>query len=108
MIIGLNLLYLLPGIVGGTETYAAGLFMACPGATLRPEFVVFVNMESAGWPLPDDPTFPAGRVSGPRDLPVARYRYEQLRLPGRARAAASNCSIRWDMWRRSAWTAPAS
>jgi len=25
MRIGLNLLYLLPGVVGGTETYAAGL-----------------------------------------------------------------------------------
>ena len=86
MIIGLNLLYLLPGVVGGTETYAAGLLQGLSRSDAPAEFVVFVNMESADWPLPDDPRFrrvvcPVRAISR-----MARYRYEQLRLPGRVRA----------------------
>ena len=86
MIIGLNLLYMLPGLVGGTETYAAGLLHGLSRTETEDQFVVFVNMESAEWPLPDDPRFrrvlcPVHAVSR-----AARYRYEQLRLPARALA----------------------
>ncbi|HEX6107222.1 MAG TPA: glycosyltransferase family 1 protein [Gemmatimonadales bacterium] len=86
MIVGLNLLYLLPGVVGGTETYAAGLVHGLARSPDPDRFVVFVNRESADWPLPDDPRFrrvvcPVHAVSRP-----ARYRYEQFRLPARAMA----------------------
>jgi glycosyltransferase involved in cell wall biosynthesis len=86
VIIGLNLLYLLPGVVGGTETYAAGLLHGLSRTESADRFVVFVNLESADWPLPDDPRFhrvvcPVRAVSR-----TARYRYEQFRLPAEARA----------------------
>jgi glycosyltransferase involved in cell wall biosynthesis len=86
VIIGLNLLYLLPGVVGGTETYAAGLLHGLSRTESADHFVVFVNLESADWPLPDDPRFhrvvcPVRAVSR-----SARYRYEQFRLPAEARA----------------------
>jgi glycosyltransferase involved in cell wall biosynthesis len=84
VIIGLNLLYMLPGVVGGTETYAAGLIHGFSLLDVPHRFVVFVNQESADWPLPDDPRFrrvacPVRAVSR-----LARYRYEQFRLPARA------------------------
>jgi glycosyltransferase involved in cell wall biosynthesis len=86
VIIGLNLLYLLPGVVGGTETYAAGLLHGLSRTESADHFVVFVNLESADWPLPDDARFhrvvcPVRAVSR-----SARYRYEQFRLPAEARA----------------------
>jgi glycosyltransferase involved in cell wall biosynthesis len=86
VIIGLNLLYMLPGIVGGTETYAAGLLHGLSRTEGDDRFVVFMNLESADWPLPDDSRFrrvvcPVRAVSR-----VSRYHYEQLRLPARALA----------------------
>jgi glycosyltransferase involved in cell wall biosynthesis len=86
MRIGLNLLYLLPGIVGGTETYAAGLLAALARIDHKNEYVVFLNRESADWPLPPAPNLTrvvcpvlaAGRVR--------RYAFEQLRLPALLRA----------------------
>ena len=86
MIVGLNLLYMLPGVVGGTETYAAGLIHGLARTEGPDQFVVFVNMESADWPLPEDPRFrrvvcPVRAVSR-----TARYRYEQFRLPAHALA----------------------
>jgi glycosyltransferase involved in cell wall biosynthesis len=78
------LLYLLPGVVGGTETYAQGL---CGGlskiAAPDERFVVFVNREAAAWPVPTGfqrivcPVAATNRA--------ARYAFEQLRLPGLAR-----------------------
>ena len=86
MIVGLNLLYLLPGVVGGTETYAAGLLHGLAGIPGPERFVVFVNLESADWPLPDDPR--VRRVVCPvrAESRAARYWYEQLRLPALASA----------------------
>lgn len=86
MIVGLNLLYMLPGIVGGTETYAAGLLHGLSHTDGADRFVVFLNLESAEWPLPEDPRFrrvvcPVRAVSRTR-----RYRYEQFRLPAQALA----------------------
>lgn len=82
MRIGLNLLYLIPGIVGGTETYAAGLLTGLAKINSDDEFIVFVNREAENWPLPDASNFtrvvcPVRAVSRAR-----RYCYEQLRLPG--------------------------
>jgi glycosyltransferase involved in cell wall biosynthesis len=81
MKIGINLLYLLPGVVGGTETYAAGLLHGLAEIDRRNEYVVFVNRESESWPLPGVvnftrvvcPVWAAGRAS--------RYLFEQVRLP---------------------------
>jgi glycosyltransferase involved in cell wall biosynthesis len=81
MKIGINLLYLLPGVVAGTETYAAGLLYGLAEIDWRNEYVVFVNRESESWPLPGAVNFTrvvcpvraAGRAS--------RYLFEQVRLP---------------------------
>ncbi len=81
MRIGINLLYLLPGVVGGTETYAAGLLQGLAAIDRQNEYCVFVNRESEGWPLP-------GAVNFTRVLcPVravgraSRYFFEQVRFP---------------------------
>ncbi len=81
MRIGLNLAYLLPGIVGGTETYAAGLLDGFAETGERCEFFVFVNRESREWPLPAKPNF--HRIVCPISAVhrVRRYIFEQLYLP---------------------------
>ena len=81
MKIGINLLYLLPGVVGGTETYAAGLLRGLAEIDRQNEYFVFVNRESESWPLPQAanftrvvcPIWAAGRAS--------RYLFEQIQLP---------------------------
>ena len=81
MKIGINLLYLLPGIVGGTETYAAGLLNGLAGIDTKDKFVVFVNRESAVWPIPNQSNF--SRVICPVNATSrsSRYFFEQFRLP---------------------------
>jgi glycosyltransferase involved in cell wall biosynthesis len=76
--IGLNLLYLRPGRVGGTETYARGLLGGLASAAPADRFIVFLNRSARDWPLP------AGfeRVVcpvGPRQS--SRYLYEQAAFP---------------------------
>lgn len=80
MRIGLNLLYLLPG-VGGTQTYAQSLVRSLLDLGTDDELRVYVNRESAGLDLPDHRaltvvTCPIHATSRPR-----RYLYEQLRFP---------------------------
>jgi glycosyltransferase involved in cell wall biosynthesis len=79
--IGLNLLYLLPGVVGGTETYAAGLLGALARIDQENEYVVFVNRESGDWWLPAATN--VRRVVCPvwATNRLRRYTFEQLRLP---------------------------
>lgn len=80
MRIGINLLYLLPGIVGGTETYAKCLLEELARIGDPDRFIVFVNRESENWPLPDGferVVCPVRAVSR-----FARYLFEQFRLPG--------------------------
>jgi glycosyltransferase involved in cell wall biosynthesis len=84
MRVGVNLLYLIPGVVGGTETYARGLLGGLARAATRHEFVVFCNEEASDWLLP--PGFrrvvcPVSAIHRAR-----RYVFEQLRLPAWARA----------------------
>ncbi len=57
MRIGLNLLYLIPGIVGGTETYARGLLRGLRQIKPDHEFFLFVNRESDRLIADDDPDF---------------------------------------------------
>lgn len=78
---GVNLLYLLPTIVGGTELYAKGLLRGLVDVDGKDEFVVFVNREGAEWPLPDAPNL--SRVVCPVEGTNRgrRYIYEQTALP---------------------------
>lgn len=81
MRIGINLLYLLPGIVGGTETYATELMRELAISAPEHEFIVFVNQEAAEWPLPEasNTTRVICKVTGSNR--AIRYLYEQLKLP---------------------------
>lgn len=81
MRIGLNLLYLLPGIVGGTETYAAGLIRGLAQIDKENEYFVFVNCEAAEWPLPDAPNFHRVVCSVKAISRTKRYLFEQFKLP---------------------------
>ncbi|WP_153307030.1 glycosyltransferase family 4 protein [Desulfonatronum thioautotrophicum] len=83
--VGLNLLYLLPGIVGGTETYAAGLLHGLAEVDDGLEYVVFLNQESADWPLPDIPAFQRVVCPVRASSRAQRLLYEQFRLPAQAR-----------------------
>ena len=76
--IGLNLLYLRPGIVGGTETYARGLLAGLDEIAPGARFTVFLNRSAAHWPLPSRFTRVVCPVSARQGW---RYLYEQTRLP---------------------------
>jgi len=82
MRIGLNLLYLLPDRVGGTETYASGLLHGLAQINQRNEFIVFVNQESARWPLPEAPNFTRVICRVWANSRSRRYFFEQVNLPG--------------------------
>jgi glycosyltransferase involved in cell wall biosynthesis len=47
MRIGLNLLYLIPGLVGGTEMYAVSLIRAMTREFPNDDFIVFLNQEAS-------------------------------------------------------------
>ena len=76
--IGLNLLYLRPGVVGGTETYARGLLSGLAAVAPEHEFVVFLNRSAREWVLPPGFERVVCPVSGRQ---ASRYLYEQLVLP---------------------------
>jgi len=81
MRIGINLLFLIPELVGGTENYAAGLLHGLAQIEKQNEFIIFVNKESADWPIPKAPNFtrvicPVTAINRSR-----RYYFEQIRLP---------------------------
>ncbi len=82
MRIGLNLLYLLPGIVGGSQTYAVSLIRALAALDAENEYVVYLNRESADLEITDAPQF-RRVVCGVNAVrrPV-RYAFEQSALPG--------------------------
>ena len=50
MKIGINLLYLLPGKVGGTETYARELLDSIVTIDSKNTYYIFVNQECRDWP----------------------------------------------------------
>ncbi len=81
MRIGLNLLYLLPGIVGGTQTYAVSLIRALAALDTDNEYVLYVNRESENLDITQAANF--RRVVCPVSAirREARYAYEQLVLP---------------------------
>jgi glycosyltransferase involved in cell wall biosynthesis len=79
-IIGINLLYLLPGVVGGTETYARELLGAMGSLANEFGFRVFLNREAHAWELPGAEAFE--RVVCPVNASsrAARYGWEQIGL----------------------------
>lgn len=87
MLVGLNLLYLLPGEVGGTESYARGLL---EGAASNPQghrFVVFVNNQARDWALPDSPHIQRIQCQVDAKDRRGRYWFEQVHLPRKVAAA---------------------
>lgn len=80
MRIALNLLYMLPGVVGGTETYAGGLLEGFAQSNEDLDITVFVNRHAAEWPLPDGVRRVVVDVDA--NSRAARYAAEQLQLPG--------------------------
>lgn len=82
MRIGINILYLLPGIVGGMETYAAGLLTGLAKVAQDHEIVAFVNREASDWPLPASPNLTRVICPVSATSRLSRYFYEQVRLPG--------------------------
>lgn len=85
MRIGINLLYLLPGVVGGTETYALSLLKALGRMDRQNEYFVFLNRESAGLELPVQPNFKKVVCPVPAKFRAVRYLWEQCVLPFQAR-----------------------
>lgn len=87
MKIALNLLYLIPGVVGGTETYARSLITALARLDEDHEFTVYVNRESADLDITPAANFK--RVVCPVVAMRRAYRYgwEQAILPLQLRRA---------------------
>lgn len=80
MRIGINLLFMIPGVVGGTEVYAAELVKGLARCAPTADLVVFVNREAASWCLPSSTR--VTRVVCPVDgvNRSARYLFEQTVL----------------------------
>jgi glycosyltransferase involved in cell wall biosynthesis len=78
--IGLNLLYLIPGVVGGTETYAAGLLAGFRKSETNDEIVLFLNQESRHW-NEDESRFQRVICPVNAENRMSRYFFEQFRLP---------------------------
>lgn len=81
MRIGINLLYLLPGVVGGTQTYAQELLRALANRHDPHEYLLFVNEEARDLPLPSSPDFERVVCPVRAHSRSARYQYEQFALP---------------------------
>ena len=81
MRIGLNLLYLIPGEVGGTETYATELMRSLDLLSQDDDFLVFVNIESADFQIPASPRFRKIICGVRASNRVKRYLFEQVVLP---------------------------
>ena len=79
MRVGLNLLYIIPGVNGGTQTYAESLMKALAALGTGDEFVVFVSEEGAALELPSGFRKVVCPVRAVRR--EARYAYEQLVFP---------------------------
>jgi len=80
MRIGLNLLFMIPREVGGTETYARGLLHGLRKIQPAYEFVLFLNRESADWAPSIESGFarvvcPVNAISRGK-----RFLYEHFRL----------------------------
>lgn len=76
---------MIPGVVGGTQTYATSLIRALAASDQTNDYVVYVNRESADLELVDAPNFEIVRCNVRATSRPARYAYEQGVLPLRLR-----------------------
>lgn len=83
MRIGLNLLYLIPHRVGGTQTYAERLIAALADIGTQHEYFLYVNSAGASLRWPARGNFRTVVCRFPAKSQAARYAYEQLALPRR-------------------------
>jgi len=88
MLIALNLLYLIPGVVGGTETYATSLIHALAKADADNEYIVFVNKGAEDLDVTPGENF--RRIVCPFIAlrRIVRYSWEQAILPLQLRREA--------------------
>ena len=90
MRVALNLLYLLPGVVGGTETYAKYLIEALAAIDSTNEYVLFLNHESADFPLSVGANFRRVVSAVRASNRGTRYAWEQAILPWQLLAAKAD------------------
>jgi glycosyltransferase involved in cell wall biosynthesis len=81
MKVGLNLLYLIPGVVGGTQTYAVELMKALADLPGDDDYVVYLNREASRLDLQIPERFEVRRCPVPGSSRGLRYLYEQTVLP---------------------------
>ena len=81
MRIGLNLLYIIPGENGGTQTYAESLIRALAALNTGDDFTVFVSEEGRSLALPEQPNFRKVVCPVHAARREARYVYEQMVFP---------------------------
>ncbi|MGA3010658.1 MAG: glycosyltransferase family 1 protein [Terracidiphilus sp.] len=81
MRIGLNLLYLIPGQCGGTETYGVCLVNALVELDQANEYIVFLNRESRSLSLTEAPNLKRVVCNVRAVQRPLRYLYEQMVLP---------------------------
>jgi len=81
MRVGLNLLFLIPGIVGGTETYAISLVKALATIDKENEYLIFLNRESVNLKLTEARNFQRIECRIRTLHRPARFAWEQFALP---------------------------
>jgi glycosyltransferase involved in cell wall biosynthesis len=107
MHVGLNLVYLVPGYTGGTETYARELIPELVAAAPQVRFTAFINREAAEADGPWGELLPAVTVPVRARNRVEWVRGEQQVLPGLAARAdvsllhsLANTGPAWGQFRR--------
>ncbi|MGI6775663.1 glycosyltransferase family 4 protein [Acetomicrobium sp.] len=86
MRIGLNLLFLLPGVVGGTESYAISLINALTRIDEQSEYFVFTNQESTNLSIPASKRINSVSCNVFATNRASRYAWEQLILPRKVKS----------------------
>lgn len=81
MKIGINLLYLIPNVSGGTETYGICLVNALRELDQTNEYFIFLNKESINLPILDRSNFHKVVCNVKAMNRPLRYMYEQLVFP---------------------------
>ncbi len=90
MRIGINALYLIPGGVGGTETYLRELLHWMPRLAPQHEYFLMVNRECEDAGLAKDVGMREVRTGVAGKIRPARLLYEQVLLPSQARELGLN------------------
>lgn len=85
MRVGLNLLYMLPSIVGGTERYATGLLEAMAKMVDTSQFWLFVNKETSTYNVFHEANWHVVDCLLPGTFRILRYGWEQFVLPFQVR-----------------------